>query len=255
MITFENSPVTIGGNTVLASSASIAISNPRRGIKQLGTAGFAGQVMDGPMVGNINVSYYITGVDSDIRGLFGAGASAGIQVFDVSVGKYRCYDAVMESLSLSIEPYSAVTCEVSMSFYNGYDQGGSDGSLSAPDDVIHGGAATVTSDLLWSSDIVSCTYSLNQSVSPVYLLGELVPDGYSIEDTTVQVDIAGTGLGSILDFEGICDGYAEGSITLAGVCDPTLGGSISFSGNVIDPQVTVAPGEEINGSLTVFGTF
>ena len=255
MITFENSPVSIAGFTVLASTASISISNPRRGVKQLGTAGFAGQVMDGPMVGNISVSYYITGVDGDIRGLFGSGAAAGVQLFDVSVGKYQCSGVVMNSLSLNIEPYSAVSCDVGMSFYSGYDQGGSEGTLSTPGDVIHGGASTVDSDLVWSSDIVSCRYSLNQAVSPVYLLGELTPDGYSIEDTTVQVDIAGTGLGSILDFEAICSGAATGNITLTGICTGTAGGSIPFSGNITDPQVTVAPNEEINGSLTVFGTF
>jgi hypothetical protein len=259
MITFENSPVTItkaDASTfdLLASSVSMSISNPRRGIKQLGTAGLAGQMFDGPMVGNINVSYYLAGADG-VRALFGAGGGAGIQIFDVSVGAYQCQDVVMNSLSLNIEPYSAISCDVSMSFYNGYDQEGSAGALTPPADVLHGGATTVTSDLLWSSDIVSCTYSLNQSVNPVYLLGELVPDGYSIEETTVSVDIAGTGLGHILDFEEICEGYVEGNITLAGICEEAIGDSISFSGNVTDPQVTVAPNQEINGSLTVFGTF
>ena len=50
-INFVQSPVKIGTTVVYANSASISISNPRRGVKSLGNLGFTEQILDGPMVG------------------------------------------------------------------------------------------------------------------------------------------------------------------------------------------------------------
>jgi len=265
-ITFENSPVMIITEdeteiSLLASTASISIANPRRGIKSLGIPGFAGQITDGPMVGTISVSYYAEDNSEAIRGLFGAGEDVGIQTFDVYVGTTKCTEAVMNSMSINIEPYTPVTCEVNMSFYGGYEiMEDPQDPPTAPDGVMHGGATTINpdqgdNDPLWSTDLVSCTYSLNQTINPVYLLGDMGPQGYSIEDTTVEVALAGIGLGTILDFDDICPEETKGTITLKGVCEAPLSDTLTFTGYIINPQITVEPNKEINGSLTVFGTF
>ena len=154
---------------------------------------------------------------------------------------------------MSVEPYSVVSCTLDMAFYSGYDEGGTTSTLAAPGDVIHGGASDVETDLLWASDIVSVNYSMDQDITPVYPLGGLLPTGFSREGGTVSVELEGTGLGSILDFEDICAGYVEGSINLSGVCNEEIGGSISFSGNVTDPSISLGPNAEIEGSLSVEG--
>ena len=256
MITFASSPVQIeapkGTFNLLANSASISISNPRRETKRLGTAGFYSQILDGPMSAQLSVSYYMTDTDSGVRNLFTDG---GIQVFNANVGPYRLYSGVVNSMSMSIEPYSVVSCTLDIAFYNGYDQGGSTGTLTTPTDVIHGGASEVSTELLWTNDIINVNYSMDQDIAPVYPLGSLVPTGYNRDGGTISVDLEGTGLGSILDFTGVCEGYTTGYINLTGVCSGTVGGGIPFSGYVTDPAITVAPNQEINGSLTVFGTF
>tara|TARA_R110000824_G_scaffold174380_3_gene352521 strand:- start:1811 stop:2581 length:771 start_codon:yes stop_codon:yes gene_type:complete len=254
MITFENSPVQIeapaGTFNLLANSSSISISNPRRETKRFGTAGFHSQVLDGPMTAQLSVSYYMTDADSGVRGLF---TGDGIQLFNANVGPYRLYSGVASSMSMSIDPYSVVSCTLDIAFYNGYDQGGSTSTITAPGDVIHGGASDVSTDLLWTNDIISVNYSMNQGISPVYPLGGLAPTGYTREGGTISVDLEGTGLGSILDFTGVCEGYTTGNINLTGVCEGTVGGGIPFSGYVTDPSITVAPNEEIVGSLSVAG--
>jgi hypothetical protein len=263
-IAFEDSTVQIqrGATTtkLLASTASVSIANPRRGIKSLGIPGFAGQVTDGPMVGSVSVSYYITDSSSAIRGLFGAGGGDAVQLFDVWVGTTKCTDVVMDSMSINIEPYTPITCEVNMSFYGGYEILGAPlAGPAAPDGVMHGGGSTVdptagAENILWNTDLVSCTYSINQSINPVYLLGNMLPEGYSIEDTTTEVTLEGIGLGKVLTFSELCPDLVEGSIAFSGVCAGATA-SLDFEGYVINPQITVEPNKEINGSLTVFGTF
>ena len=255
MITFANSPVQIeapsGTFNLLANSASISISNPRRETKRLGTAGFYSQILDGPMTAQLSVSYYMTDADSGVRCLF---TGDGIQLFNANVGPYRLYSGVASSMSMSIESYSVVSCTLNMAFYNGYDEGGSTSSLATPGDLIHGGASDVSTDLLWTNDIISANYSMDQDIAPVYPWGSLAPTGYTREGGTISVDLQGTGLGSILDFAGVCDGYTVGSINLTGLCEGTEGGSISFSGYVTDPSVSVGPNAEIAGSLSVSDT-
>ena len=252
MITFENSPVNVAGLDLLASTVSISLSDPRRGTKRFGTPGFDSQVRQGPAEGRVSISYYLTDTNSGVSNLF---TGDGIQLFDISVGEYRCYSGVVNSMSMNIEPYSAVSCTLDISFYSGYDQGGTAGSLPTPPDVIHGGASEVSSDLLWGSDLASCQYALSHSISPVYPLGSLFPTGFTREDGSVEISLAGTGLGHIIDFSTVCEGYTAGAISLTGICEGTEGGTIPFSGYVVDPEITVAPNEEIKGSLTIFGVF
>jgi hypothetical protein len=256
MITFANSPVRIeapsGTFNLLASTASISISNPRRETQKFGTAGFHSQVFDGPMVGQLSVAYYMTDSDTGVRTLFEG--DQGIQLFDANVGAYRLYSGVATSMSMSIEPYSIVSCTLDISFYNGYDQGGATSILTSPEDLIHGGASDASGNLLWTNDIISANYSLNQDISPVYPFGELMPSGYTRGGGTVEVDLEGTGFGSILDFSGICDGYTTGYINLTGVCASTTGGQIPFSGYITDPSLSLGANQEIVGSLSVAGT-
>ena len=252
MITFENSPVQIGSFNVLANSASISLNNPMRGTTKFGTPGYYSEVREGRAVGTFSVTYYMTDTDEAVRNLF---SGSGIQLVNMSVGPYRCYSGVANSMSMSIDPYSVVSCTLDMSFYNGYDQGGSHSSIATPPDLIHGGASDAYGNLLWGTDIVSCEYSLSQSISPVYALGERTPSGYTRNDGVLEVGLQGTGWGHIIDFSTGCEGYTTGYINLTGVCTGTAGGQIPFSGHIMNPDVTVAPNEEIIGSLTVFGTF
>ena len=221
MITFENSPVQIGDFYVLANSASISISDPRRGTKSFGEPGFDSQVREGAAVGSVNVSYYMTSGDENVRNLF---TGNGIQLFDISVGPYRCYSGVANSMSMTIEPYSVVSCTLDMSFYNGYDQDGSTGNIATPEDLIHGGASEAYADVLWGTDLVSVNYSMAQSISPVYSLGELMPGGYTREGGTIEVGLAGTGWGHIVDTSTLCEGYTTGNISLDRLCEACITG-------------------------------
>jgi len=218
VITFENSPVQIGDFYVLANSASISISDPRRGTKSFGEPGFDSQVREGAAVGSVNVSYYMTSGDENVRNLF---TGNGIQLFDISVGPYRCYSGVANSMSMTIEPYSVVSCTLDMSFYNGYDQDGSTSNIVTPTGLIHGGASEASTDVLWGTDLVSVNYSMNQSISPVYNLGELMPGGYTREGGTIEVGLAGTGWGHIVDSSTLCEGYTTGNISLDVLCCST----------------------------------
>jgi len=220
VITFENSPVKIGDFYVIANSASISISNPRRGTKSFGEPGLDSQVREGAAVGTVNVSYYMTTGDADVRNLF---TGNGIQLFDISVGPYRCYSGVANSMSMAIEPYSVISCTLDMSFYNGYDQLGATSNIDAPSasGIMDGGASEASTDLLWGTDVASVNYSMAQSISPVYSLGELMPGGYTRDGGTIQVGIDGTGWGHIVDTTTICEGYTTGNISIDTLCGCT----------------------------------
>ena len=248
MPTFENCVVTIDGNDIFATTASISIQNNRREIKGYGSQGSAGQVADGRLRGSLSVSYLLRGNDP-IRNLTGLSSD---KIVNANIGPFRCYSGVLSSYSLNIEPYSPVSCDVKIDFYNGYDEGGSTSTMSQTGEFLHGGATTVSTDLLWSNDIIGCTYSLSQSVTPRYLLGELTPHTYKRENGTVSVALRGPGLGKVLTSP--CEGYTEGTLNLTGLCSP-INDEIPFSGFVINPSVNISPNQEIVGSLEVFNTF
>ena len=245
MITFENSPVQIGDFTVLANSASISIQTPVKGTTRFGSPGFYSQIRDGRSVGSLSVSYYMTEGDTGVRSLF---TGSGIQLFDISVGPYRCYSGVANSMSMTIEPYSVVSCTLDVSFYNGYDQGGSTSNIDTPADVIHGGNSEASTDLLWGGDIISANYSMNHSISPVYALGELTPSGYTRDGGTIEVALEGTGWGHVIDTSTLCEGYTTGNISLRGLC--CIDEIQHLAGDIAGGWVTYTDGgyQKIDGS-------
>ncbi|MHA2052011.1 MAG: hypothetical protein ACW99F_00315 [Candidatus Hodarchaeales archaeon] len=246
MIDFTNCPVNVAGYDILASQASVSVSNSRVAISQHATQGSPSQAPQGRINGSISISYYITGSDADIRGL------TGINVFDTTIGPFRCYSGVLSSYSMSIEPYSAVVCDLQIDFFGGYDQGGSTSSIAGASGFVHGGISNVETDLLWNNDITSADYSISQSIEPRYKLGEYIPHAYKRNDGTINVSLQGTGLGKILTSP--CEGYTSGSINLTGLCS-SLNERIEFSGFVVNPNVSVSPDSEVAGSLEVFNTF
>tara|TARA_R110000824_G_scaffold23874_3_gene84745 strand:+ start:730 stop:1476 length:747 start_codon:yes stop_codon:yes gene_type:complete len=248
MPTFENCVVTIDGNDLFATNASISIQNNRGDVKGYGSQGSAGQVAEGRIKGSLTASYLLRGNDP-IRNLTGLSLD---KIVNANIGPFRCYSGVLTSYSLSIEPYSPVTCEVKMDFYNGYDQGGSTSTMDPTGEFLHGGATTVSTDLLWSSDIIGCTYTLNQAITPRYLLGELVPYAYKRDNGTISVSLKGPDLGKVLTSP--CEGYTEGTLNLTGLCTP-INDEIPFSGFVVNPSINISANQEIIGSLEVFSTF
>lgn len=246
MIDFTNCPVTVNGNTILASDVSISVSNSRKALTQHGNQGSFGQAPQDRIKGSVSISYHITGSDSEMRDL------TGINVFDVNVGPFNCYSGVLSSYSLSIEPYSVVTCNAEIEFFGGYDQTGSTSSIGKPSGFIHGGVSTVDTDLLWNNDIISATYSISQSIEPYYKLGEYVPCAYKRTEGSINVSLEGTGFGKIISTP--CEGFTSGTLNLTGLCSD-FGTSIEFSGFVVNPSVSLSQGEEVRGSLQIYDTF
>tara|TARA_R110000822_G_scaffold110654_6_gene241014 strand:+ start:39803 stop:40543 length:741 start_codon:yes stop_codon:yes gene_type:complete len=246
MINYENCPVNVAGYDLFANSASISVQNQRRGLKRHGTQGSYGQVNEGRLEGSVSVSYNIAEGDTGIRGL------TGINVFNVTAGPFQCYSGVLTSYSMNIQPNSIVSCDVDISFYGGYDQTGIVGTIESSGDLMHGGTTNVDSDLLWNNDIISCSYSVNQSIEPIYKLGEFEPFAYKRSNGSISVNLQGTGLGKVLSLP--CDGYTTGNISLQRLC---AGGivEIPFSGFASNPSLEISPQQEIVGSIEVFDTF
>lgn len=246
MIDFTGCAVNVAGYDLQASTASISVSNSRRAIKQHGTQGSHSQAPEGRIQGSVSVTYNLTDADTGIRSL------TGINVFDVRIGPFNCYSGVLSSYSMDIQPYSPVSCQIEIDFYGGYNQTGAMTGISGGSGFIHGGTTTVESDLLWNNDIISASYSMSQSIEPIYKLGEYIPYGYKRNDGSINVSLEGTGFGSILTSP--CSGYTTGKISLTGLCS-TFSGDIDFSGFVINPNLSVSEGSEVQGSIEIFDTF
>ena len=246
MLDFTGCAVNVAGHDLQSSQASISISNSRIPLKQHGTQGSSSQAPQGRIQGSVSISYFITGLDSEMRNL------TGINVFDVKVGPYNCYSGVLSSYSMSINPYSVVECQMEVDFFGGYNQDGDLSGIEAGTGYIHGGTSNVESDLIWNNDITSASYKISQNIEPIYRLGEYIPYGYKRNDGSIQIDIDGTGFGAVLSTP--CEGFTSGAINLKGLCS-TFTGQIEFSGFVTNPSVSISPDSEVVGSVTIFDTF
>lgn len=242
-ISFRNTPFKLGTHPAFfATTASMSEAVGYQRVEGLGYSD-VGMARNTRKSGTFSADFYLrTGDWTFLRNL------AGLVSFSGSIGNCTFTSAYMTEISLSIEPMALVKASVRGIFFGAanWSSGGSTvGLVGTPDSQFAHGASA---DVHGISQALSVSYSLSQSITAKYILGDEDPpaDGYKYDGGEIKITVQGTGIQNAVS---LCGNYVDFSVGISSLCGGTVAAVSEDDLKVVNSAISVNAGEDLVGSM------
>jgi hypothetical protein len=154
---------------------------------------------------------------------------------------------------LSAQPFELIEVSAGFDFYNGIEEY-SDTGIYDPQDfsILNGRFSSGIDNVGFNNKLLNYSYSIQQSVEPIYVLSESYPSGYSRSNGQITISVQGTGIADAVDFP--CADLVTSSITLGSTC----GESFTISTTGLKPEkvsIQAQVGAQMVGSVDLIKFF
>lgn len=278
----NTAPSIVGGNSDLLAANSVNISfesqlEPR---KYLGKSAISNDYSPaGPLQAKIGLSWYpMIGENTNSRLISQTGVLALTgdfpTGFQIQVGNFLFKDCHLNSYNIQITPYQPIVFSADFNSYNVNDIEGTSftGSGNAPAllqavgtgayfDALHALAVGVTGNLQpIPQSKKNIQISTTCSRTPVYVIGEKIPEQVILNSVERTVNIEGENVGEIIDFNGSGDGtslklrFSPFRYFITGTnFNPKTDYAfeIQISGKIAAQNLTADPNNTLNGSVAI----
>ena len=259
---FKNTPVWLNGATIHADTASISESVGFEPIPTLGSQNKKLWASTKPE-GEMSFTFLVTNADDGIRSLTGCVPVSG------SVGGYGFVSGFLTSYSINGEADSLLRGSASFSFFQAIEEISGQNDLTE-EEYAHGLNTLISTNhvrtvelteefsytvetMFFNDNFYSFDYSISQSITPYFLLGESEISSATLTDGSVSISLEGSGLGGAISYP--CSDYSTVSIGLKDVCENKLGAIVESGMQVEDSSLALSSDKGLEGSISLRRAF
>jgi hypothetical protein len=246
MINYQDINVKINNNIIYATSANFSFDTPLNTIRQLGKRNAFDDVINGPILGNLNIDYIVAGSTDYGRNIFLNIINGSYSSTPVEIGG-RNFNGYLTRHSLSAEPNSVI--EGSLEFIV-YSQLNNNGMISSSNNnrqtsnlIGHGAGSSVG-----VTNATNFNYEASVEWEPFYKLTNSGPTAVIYRGASERLTISGPNLGRQIVQ---CKNTNLTTVSIRSICGNSL-----FNITIPDPLVessesNVEAGGFVEGSFTL----
>lgn len=249
--TFKNARITVDGKDLIAESVNISHSSSVDPYYEQGDRYNSNYVLTNGQKGSFQVSYYLTGEDFLKEYINTDSAS-----FSGNFGGLHFESGYLESYSFQSAPNSPVVITVNGTFFDKikgtfsptYD------SISKNSNFYNHSDSTITaigSEIGSLSEVETYSYSVQNSITPVYYQNSFVPDRIHFDRRRTEMSISFSELISDLGLTG----QNGGASIVFNHPDGGALGSYSCSGKMVSKSYSTSVGSKIRSEIRIFSEF
>ena len=243
---YNNTKVTINGDTVFANKADISMNTDLSPNFLAGERSSFSNTAAGGSQGSMSISYYLTGSDPLKKYIANekntiTGDFAGLSFAS----------GYLTSLSLNAQPFAPVLVEAKIDFY-----GNLKGKFNPSTDKIPSNKILVFSDAkinesgIGKEKIKNISYSFSSSIQPMYVAGDIVPSEVRFERKYSNLELLTYGVSGELDYKGQQTSVNVQLNNLTGLAE-----QYSVEGPLLSRRTTSQAGEKVNSTLSITQNF
>lgn len=247
---YQNVNVSIGGNTVYATSASVSFQVPLEGVRALGNAKAIATIPTGPVQGTLDISFLVT--SDPIGSIFTSitNAPTAYAGTSVNIGGRAYSKAYLTSYSLNGEANSIINGSASFTVFG---PGGEAFTQASPgnnltESIGHGSATSIP-----VTNGVGFDYSANIEWQPFYTLGSSLVNSVIFSSASQTLTLRGNNIGKNVTQ---CPVKENVSFNIGAIC---VGGNLATvsitDGKLQSSESSVQAGGLVEGNYVITKNF
>jgi len=245
MTTYQNVRVTINGNNVYATSASVNFQVPMESVRGLGFSKAVASVPNGGVEGSIDIDYIVA--NEPVYSIFQSIISSPTTYrgTSINIGGTN-YQGYLTSFSMNGEPNTVITASASFTVFGG---GGPNFSSLSPQAVSEVSVAHGAGTTLSIAQAIGFNYSVSIDWQPLYFLGQQTVALVVFGGGSESLNLRGNNAGRVITQ---CPVTQTASVNLSSVCGGGAAGNITISnGKIVSSEGTVQVGNATEAGFTV----
>lgn len=250
-VSYQNIAVSVGGATLVATSASVSFEVPLEGVRALGSPKAIATIPNGPEQGTLNISYILTSSDP-INTIFNSiiASPSTYNGSSVSIGGIVNSAAFLTSHSLNGEPNSVINASATFTVFG--PGGGPFGAGAAGavlnENIGHGSASTLT-----IANAIGFDYSASLEFQPLYILGSSLPQAVTFAGGSQSMTLRGNNIARVVN---ACPTKETVTINVAALCNGGAINSVSITdGKLQSSESSVEAGGFVTSNFVINKNF
>jgi hypothetical protein len=255
LLNYKECPLVLNNKTIIATSASLSIKNPKTPVFAMGKIKRMGRAKNSTIQGSMSFNFLLSdGIF--IKDLINKEQKTFTPITG-NLGGIYFENARLTSLSFTIEPNSVIWADATIEFWGAPT--GELGSTSQDIEIENIGTG-VGSEIICIMDIgdtneeleniSSYTYEMNVEYRNIFMIGEIIPDT-TISAIKEIVSVKADNIGSIIKE---CENITTINSIIKNGCGETFG-NFDVTGDLDSQEVVSELGEFVIGSITITEEF